>query len=116
MKLDTEFFYNNATRAHRPDSPVSKFDQWWAGAEDLRVARERALVAGYTFDWSQDGLTNREWTNEGPEYMTWVCEIFTPIGHVCGSLGGIDLGENGSPYNEPHAKVCEAELALEYAQ
>lgn len=90
-------------------------------ARALAEAEQWAKSHGVIFDWSQDELTNRDWTDEGPEYHAW--QVLARHGDDCASLGGVDFGHKGDegneyadavePWGQPYARVVEAELALE---
>lgn len=115
MRYDTLFFYQHGSKSHVPTSNTSKLDQWWSNAEQLANARARAADLGYTFTWEEDETTNREHTDEGPEYALFVCLFRDQQGKVIGSLCGIDLGPDGNPFAAPYARVVEAELVLEHS-
>lgn len=121
------FFFDHAGYSHRADETPR------AGrircARSMADAERRASALGAYFTWELDDTTNRDFTDEGPEYRLWVCSarIDEPAAHA--SLCGIDLGPDGSaPYEygcgplgnptykggrDPYCRVVEAELASE---
>ena len=77
------------------------------GAARLEAAEWEARDQGFTFEWEHDGMTNREWTDEGEEIPTFACICRNAEGKIVASLCGIDDSTN------PYRRVVEAELALE---
>jgi hypothetical protein len=71
------------------------------------------LELGLLFTWGNDSITNRDFTDQGPEYYLHVCYLRNRDGEVVGSISAIDLGPHGLN-KDPYGVVVEAELALEY--
>lgn len=117
LKRSAEFFAANAGYSYDPKKETPSQGRRRC-ARALAKAQAKALDDGYSFEWQLDGFTNREWTDEGPEYNTWVCLMHAPDGEVCESLGGVDFGHcNGvakDPWSSNYRLVVEAELALEH--
>lgn len=80
----------------------------------LAAAEAQASAAGVQFRWEPDGMTNREWTDEGNEYGTWACAAFYN-GECIGSLCGVDFGDGGKPWGDPYARVVQAEIVSEWS-
>jgi hypothetical protein len=79
----------------------------------LADAEAKALARGFGYLWELDGMTNREWTEEGPVYGTWACVCVDDDGTRLSSLSGIDFGPDEYGPNGPYVRVVQAELALE---
>ncbi len=47
-------------------------------------------------------------------WHTWQVILWDSLADCHGALGGVDFGRDGNPGNDNHARVCIAELALEY--
>lgn len=105
------FFYEHAGYSYRPDRETQEAGRRRC-AKSLAQAEALASAAGVSFEWSLDGLTNREWTDNGPEYGTWQC-ISRLNGKVIASLCGVDFGPDKEPWDDPYRRVVQAELALE---
>lgn len=107
----TAFFYLNAGWSYDPQTESSE-DGRTRCAQSLALAEFQALSRGWSFQWELDGMTNREWTDEGEETATWQCTARDENGEVRGALCGIDFA-SGEPWGDPYRRVVEAELALE---
>lgn len=117
-----KFFYDNAGWSYDPTKETSEQGRQ-SCARALASAEAEARDAGLSFDWSQDHITNRDFTDDGPEYYLWSCVCRDESGEVCASLGGVDFGHTGDdddefaeakqPWGDPYRRVVEAELALE---
>lgn len=89
-----------------------------ACAKALAQAERWAEEAGFVVEWELDHVTNREFTDEGPEYFLWQATAYLPC-ETCGqrrvvaSLGGVDFGAGRDPWMDDYRRVVEAELALE---
>lgn len=105
------FFYEQASLSYDPKTETSEQGRRKC-ARRLAQAEAFAKYHRMRFEWSKDDITNREFTEEGPEYRLWqVCAYLD--GSVCGSLGGVDFGQNGRPKTDPYGRAVEAELALD---
>ncbi len=88
----------------------------------LATAEKAAREAGVSFKWEIDPLiTSADWLKsyeDGGKYRapweTWVCSMYDEAGDLRASLGGIDFGRGGNPYESTYRRVVEAELATEY--
>ena len=107
-----DFFFEHAGWSYDPEKETEAQGKR-RGANRLAKAEKHAREAGYSFEWSLDGGTNREWTDEGPKYGTWQCLAHNQAGNVIASLCGIDFGKGGEPWGNDYRRVVEAELALE---
>ncbi len=78
-------------------------------AQALTDAEAWALDQGIRYEWQEELCPDRS----GVEHngALWLCLAWLG-GKVVGSLGGIDLGPEGEPWNVPYGRVVEAELAL----
>ena len=127
MKLSKaeKFFYANAGYSYDPKTEAEVQGRE-RGAKLLASADAAAKADGMWFSWATDDITNREFTDEGPEYR-----LFAVVAYIdddgpshmgepehCGSLSGVDFGPDNSPNDGSragrYARVVEAELALEY--
>jgi hypothetical protein len=106
------FFFSNAGYSWNP-STENRTQGRWKCAREMAQAERAAIDCGMRFEWSADGLTNREWTNEGEEYGTWQCLAYDAAGGCVASLCGIDFGNGGEPWGDNYKRVVEAELAME---
>jgi hypothetical protein len=107
-----QFFYEHAGYGYNPKTETPEEGRM-RGAKSLAAAERLASEHGVQFEWYQDGLTNREWTDEGEEYQTWACRMIYQ-GETLDALGGVDFGQDGSPWGDNYARVVEAELALQF--
>ena len=86
-------------------------------AHELAKAESWAQSHGIEFDWTQDDITNRDFTDEGEEYYLWRVLARNDDGNVVGSLGGVDFGEGKDPWSNKDTRAykrqVEAEIALE---
>lgn len=115
MALNTaqKFFYRESDYSYDPKTETER-----QGREKCarRLARAEALASkcGYSYHWTIDAdISSREFTNDGPEYQLWQVIMFDADGMVCGSLGGVDFGPDGTPWGAAYRRVVEAELASE---
>ena len=106
------FFFEQAGYSYHPLKETPEEGRT-RGAIALAAAEAQATAAGVQFRWDRDGMTNREWTDEGEEYGTWGCTAYYQ-GEVIGSLCGIDFGNDKSPWGEPYARVVQAEIVSEW--
>lgn len=107
------FFYEHAGYGYDPKTETPEQGRQ-RGAEELAKAEAWARENGYRFEWEHDGYADRSGIeHDGP---LWVCLMLDAGGDVQDALGGIDLGENGTPGRVAGARVIEAELALEAMQ
>lgn len=116
------FFYKYGAHSWNPKSETKQ--QGRARCARMMAAAEAwASEHGVSCNWQQDDTTSREWTDEGPEYYTWVCVAeHTETGETA-SVGGVDFGHCGdkdatlaearAPWGDPYKRVIEAELASE---
>lgn len=105
------FFYEHAGWSYDPKTETSEQGRRRC-AKRLAQAEAFAKRHRMRFEWSKDDITNRSFTDEGPEYRLYQVLAYLD-GRVCGSLGGVDFGQHGKPASEPYARVVEAELALD---
>lgn len=78
-------------------------------AQALADAEAWALEIGIRYEWQAEICSDRSFVDHtGP---LWLCLAWLG-GKVVGSCGGIDLGEEGEPWGNPHGRVVEAEIAL----
>lgn len=85
-------------------------------AKLLAQAKRRASDAGCLFTWAIGrNIDSSDWSDEEPPYSLWECLARDAEGQVFASLGGIDFGRDGEPWDSPYRRVVEAELATEYA-
>lgn len=82
-------------------------------AKALADAERRGMGAGLSFDWSIDEVDSSDWSDEEPAYAQWKCVCRDANGKFVTSLGVIDFGRDGSPWDSPYRRVVEAELAAE---
>lgn len=73
-------------------------------AEDEAWGRDN----GVRFEWRHDEYHDRSGIDHGGPL--WWCSAWRD-GAIVASCGGIDLGETGTPWGDPQARVMEAELA-----
>ena len=110
------FFFKNAGYSYNPKTET-KLRGRWRCARELAEAEASATARDLSFEWSQDDITNREFTDEGPEYYLWQCVCRDPSGAVLSSLGGVDFGYELDPrrwkWMDNYRRVVEAELAAE---
>ena len=106
------FFFANAGYSYTPGKET-KLQGRWRCARDLASAERIASDRGYSFEWSQDDMTNRDFTDDGPEYYLWACVCRDDSGNVVASLGGVDFGYERDPWMDDYRRVVEAELASE---
>ena len=109
-----QFFYDHAGWNHAPHTETPEQGRTRCAVE-LAAAEAWASESGIAFEWGPDDTTNREFTDDGPEYHLWACVAMerTDTGmHCVGSLSGIDLGPDSHPCRDNYARVVEAELAL----
>lgn len=111
-------------------SPVGFFFKWagysydpkkespFAGrlrcARRLADAEDGAKSAGFSYSWFVDSYSDSsDWTDELPAWSQWVCQCENSRGEVIASLGAIDFGRDGTPWDDNYKRVVEAELAHE---
>jgi hypothetical protein len=107
-----DFFYAQAGYGYQPDQETKEQGRRRC-AQQLADAERHASDCGLWFHWEQDDTTNREWTDEGPEYFTWRCLCMDENGDSLSSLCGVDFGPDRDPWMDEYRRVVEAELALE---
>ncbi len=104
-----EFFYTHGEWSYPPDKWETSEQCHRKCAQSLADAEEWARVQGLRFEWQQELHSDRSGIDHtGP---LWLCIVWTGR-KVVGSLGGIDLGAEGEPFNVPRGRVVEAELSL----
>lgn len=85
-------------------------------AKDMAAAERWALDNDVAFDWEQDDITNRDFTDEGEEYSPWRVAARHPDGETA-ALGGVDFGEGKDPWSnretDIYKRATEAELSME---
>jgi hypothetical protein len=111
MNAAEQFFYDNAGYSYsQTENPE---DARVRNAQQLARAVAWAASNGAWFRWTQDDMTNREFTDEGDEYPLWVCAASMPSRET-EYLGGCDFGPISNwPANDNYARVIEAELAVQ---
>lgn len=83
-------------------------------AQSLATAERRASEEGCSFVWEYDRLgDSSDFSDEVPSWPLWVCTLLDSEGQTVTSLGGIDFGRDGDPWDNAHRRVVEAELACE---
>lgn len=107
-----DFFYTHAGYGYQPDQETKEQGRRRC-AQQLADAEREASERGYCFYWENDIMTNREFTDEGPEYYLWACTCYDDNGAHVGSMCGVDFGHGNTPWGQPYRRVIEAELALE---
>jgi hypothetical protein len=110
-----EFFFEHAGYSYDPDRE-SRIDGRERCARALATAEAWASAEGYVFEWRVDSIDSSEYAAELPAYDLWYCLLRAPgTNGVLASLGGIDFGRDGDPYqrNQHYKRVVEAELADE---
>jgi hypothetical protein len=107
-----EFFYEHAGYSYDPKTQTEAEGRR-EGALALVKAELWAAGEGISFEWSVDELDSGEWSDDPEPWQQWVCVARDIDGSVRASLGGIDFGRDGDPYNSPYRRVVQAELALE---
>lgn len=105
------FFFEHAGYSYDP-ATETKAEGHNRTACQLACAEEWAAKEGFVFEWEQDNITNREFTDEGTEYYLWCVVMRDADSNEVQSLGGVDFGEEGN-YSDPYARVCQAELAIQ---
>lgn len=106
------FFKANAGFSYNPKTET-KAQGMDRCARRLAAAEQWAREAGYSFSWEVDCIDSSEWSGETPPWPQYLCVIRNGEGVIVGSLGGVDFGRDGTPWNNPYRRVVEAELALE---
>lgn len=104
----TAFFHEHAGFSYDPKSETQEQGRNRC-AQELAQAEEDGRDAGLSFDWSVD----QEATEEADGYIHWLCVCRDVGGHVIGSLGAVDFGTDGDPWDQPERRVVEASLALD---
>lgn len=51
-----------------------------------------------------------DWERDLIEPDAWCCLLCSADGEVMRALGGVDFADDGTPFDEPYARVIEAEL------
>lgn len=115
------FFYDQAGYSYdqKTETPEQGRERC---AVALAAAEIKAKTDGMWFSWTTDDTTNREFTNEGPEYRLFGCVSYLDNEDDTissqNSVGGVDFGPDNSPNDGSkagrYARVIEAELAQEY--
>jgi len=106
------FFKKNAGYSYDPKTETPEQGRNRC-ALSLARAERWADKTEVEFHWRTDDISNRDFTEDGPEYFLWVCVANNRSGEVIGSLGGVDFGENGQPDGKGYSRVIAAEIALE---
>lgn len=115
LKTPEQFFYEHAGWSYDPKTETKEQGRR-RGARLLAKVERWASQTGVSYEWDQDGLTNRDFqeiTNENPEYYLWRVLARDADGAVIGSLCGVDFGKDGQPWGNPYRRVVEAEISLE---
>lgn len=85
-------------------------------ARMLAKSEKHARDNGISFSWEIDQeIDSSDFDDSSDHWSLWVCTAYDANGKVCGSLSGIDLGRDGSPYGDPYKRVVEAQIACEVA-
>ena len=119
MTPDEQFFYQHAGYSRRPGESAQHARQ--CGARRLARAEQVGRRKGLSFNWTVDRfLTSADWIasyedggRDRNPWCTWQCVMYDRAGQIVNSLHGIDFGRDGKPWNHPHMRVIQAELALE---
>lgn len=106
------FFFTHAAFSYMPGKETR--DEGRARcARELAEAERKGREAGLVFDWTADpDCDSSEWSDEAPAYVQWQCLCYLN-NEIVASLGCIDFGRDGDPWNDPYQRVVEAELAAE---
>lgn len=108
-----EFFYEHAGYGYDPKKETEEQGKR-RNAESLAAAERRASDEGLSFEWSVDPhIDSSDFEDSGESWQLWDCLCRSESGEVLASLGGIDFGRDGEPWNDPYRRVVEAELAQE---
>lgn len=89
------------------------------GARKLAAAERQARDAGFSFGWEVDpdvDSSEHLGKQRGGPYALWQCTCRNADGAIIASLGAIDFGRDGEPWEYPYHRVIEAELAAEALQ
>ena len=105
-----EFFFEHAGYSYDPETQTREEGRREC-AELLAAAERWASDAGLSYHWEYDGMDSSEWDSDPDPWPTWECVARDMDGEPVASLGGIDFGRDGEPWNNPHRRVIEAELA-----
>lgn len=106
------FFFKHAGWSYNPQTESPSQGRTRC-AIVLAEAEARAASHGVQFFWDFDGMTNREWTDEGEEYGTWACTAYYQ-GENIANICGVDFGNGGEPWGDPYARVVQAEILCEW--
>jgi hypothetical protein len=104
------FFFENAGFSWNSSQGETEQQGRERCALDLAKAEAQGKALGFAFAWGRDDTTNREFTDEGPEYYLWRVALVHE-GEALEHLSGVDFGKDGNPYTNDYRRVVEAELA-----
>jgi hypothetical protein len=108
-----EFFYEQAGYSYDPKTETEDEGRRKCAAA-LAHAEAEAAARGYSFQWEEDQHTDSSEFDDSPEvWSLWACLMRDEEGAILASLGGIDFGAGGEPWNDPYRRVVQAELACE---
>lgn len=112
MKTAYDFFHAHAGYSYDPATETPEQGRARC-AQELADAEAAAREGGLSFAWDVDtDADSRDFKPKTERYDLWACTAYDENGNVCGSLGGVDFGADGSPYADSYRRVVEAELAL----
>jgi hypothetical protein len=116
------FFLSNAGYSYNP-STETKMQGHIRCARSMAAAEQMARNNNCSFEWEwqEDDITSADWCapnedggrNREP-WGTWACIMRDADGKVVQSLGGVDFGRDGTPWDSTYRRVVEAELACEH--
>ncbi len=103
------FFIEHAPYSFNPTVETREAAQH-RGAQRLVDAEAWALDIGIRYEWQEELCPDRS----GIDHLgaVWLCLAWQGS-KIVASLGGIDLGPEGEPWNHSEGRVVEAQLALE---
>lgn len=114
--MPSEFFYENAGFSFDPQTETAEEGKRRC-ANELAEAERWASDAGLSFAWAVDPDVNSSDHSDEPDpYSLWECVARDMNGDTVASLGAIDFGRDGDPWDDPYRRVVEAELAVEARQ
>lgn len=113
MTKSEQFFYDNAGFFYDLKTQT-KEEVRKRSAALLAKAEEWACEEGVSFHWEVDRYADSSEFSDDPDpWDLWTCVARSLQGVVIGSLGGVDFGRHGEPWENTYRRVVEAELALE---
>jgi hypothetical protein len=117
MGAAVAFFLEHAAWSYDPANETEAEGRARAAVQ-FAAAEVWAAQTGIMFDWSVDReVDSSEWDDSGADpHDAWVCVAYNEAGEVVASLGGIDLGSQGTPWGHSYARCVQAELAAQVSE